>query len=407
VVRLSFAMSSDRRRLTGSESVTFRPDRSISDLVFRLWINGPNPRADGAVMTISSVRADGMTSYALDSSETLLRIKLRSPVHAGASVHAQLAFAVTLPTHSNDRYGVSDDVAWWASAFPLLSYVRGEGFATEPATRLFAEAATSEEFRLQDLAVTAPSGDAVVANGTPGPRVGRTWHFSAASVRDVAVAVGRFRFASTSASGRPIRVAVTTTLPDSASTVADVIAAAVRDHVARFGPFPYAVLNIAVIPDLRGGIEMPGVIYLGTRQLDATPSHEVGHEWFYGLVGDDQARDPWLDEAFATYVEALDNGHTSRYLNTPVPAAGRNRVGKPMTYWEKYGENTYFRSVYLQGSAALIEARGAAGAAAFDHALRCYVNRNAHRVARPADLARALQKLPAALAVLRKFGAIG
>jgi aminopeptidase N len=33
--------------------------------------------------------------------------------------------------------------------------------------------------------------------------------------------------------------------------------------------------------------------------------HEVAHQWFYGLIGDDQIVEPWLDEAAATYAEAL------------------------------------------------------------------------------------------------------
>jgi len=95
------------------------------------------------------------------------------------------------------------------------------------------------------------------------------------------------------------------------------------------------------------------------------------------------------------------------YAGAPIPAAGRNRVGAPITYWEKYGESTYFRSVYLQGATALIRARQAAGATAFDRAIRCYVNSAAHRVARPADLATALRGLPAAADVLRRVGAFG
>jgi aminopeptidase N len=185
-----------------------------------------------------------------------------------------------------------------------------------------------------------------------------------------------------------------------------VIAGGVRDHATRLGPFPFAQLNVVVVPDVHGGIEYPGLILLGTHQLDATPSHEVAHEWFYGLVGNDQARDPWLDEAFATYVEALQHGRISFYAGATVPAAGEANVGKPMTYWEKYDEQTYFRSVYLQGAGALGEARDAVGGKPFDKAIRCYVNAQAHRVARPADLAAALRKLPDALKVLRRAGAI-
>jgi hypothetical protein len=399
-------VSADRRHLAGTESVAFTPDRAVDDIVFRLWMNGPNPHADGGALTVTKVEADDYGSHSLDATKTLLRIQLRHRQAAGTTLHITLSFSVTLPTHSNDRYGVSDDVAWWGSGFPLLAYVRGVGYAREPPTRLFAEATTSEEFRLADLAVTAPTGDTVLANGTPQSRHGTTWHFAATSVRDVAVATGHFRIARTSAAGVPITVGVSASLPDDPNTVAGVIAAAVGDHVRRFGPFPFAQLNVPVIPDVHGGIEYPGEIYLGTHQLDATPSHEVGHEYFYGLVGDDQARDPWLDEAFATYVEALQNGRASYYTGASIPSAGRDKVGEPMTYWAKYGENTYFRSVYLQGATALLEARDAAGAKAFDRALRCYVNRNAHRVVRPGDLAAALRDLPAALRILRRAGAL-
>ena len=30
--------------------------------------------------------------------------------------------------------------------------------------------------------------------------------------------------------------------------------------------------------------------------------------WFYGMVGNSQFRDPWLDEAFASYAEELVDG---------------------------------------------------------------------------------------------------
>ena len=375
--------------------------------MLRLWANNPQTVQYGGRLKATHVSADGMTSYDVTSDNTLLRIRLARRVRAGTTLHARLGFTLALPVGFSDRYGTRVDATWWGTGFPLLSYVRGEGYATEPPTSLFAETATSEEFRLADLAVTAPAGDTVIANGTPGPRHGNTWHFSAASVRDVAVASGHFRLAHARASGVPVTVGVTGSLPDSAATVARVITAGVRDHVRRLGPFPYAQLNVAVVPDVHGGIEYPGQIFLGTHQLDATPSHEVGHEWFYGLVGDDQARDPWLDEAFATYVEALHRDSGGYYAGAPIPPAGRDRVGAPMTYWEKYGESTYFRSVYLQGATALLQARQASGATSFDRALRCYVNAAAHRVARPAELSAALRHLPAALAVLRRAGAFG
>ena len=65
------------------------------------------------------------------------------------------------------------------------------------------------------------------------------------------------------------------------------------------------------------GIEYPGIIAITLREYDpnadfgATPvtvmrettvAHEVGHQWFYNLVGDDQLDEPWLDESLTQYI---------------------------------------------------------------------------------------------------------
>jgi hypothetical protein len=251
----------------------------------------------------------------------------------------------------------------------------------------------------------------VLATGTPG-RVEdaaggrRRHHFSAVAIRDVAVAVGPMELTTREAAGVPVVVGVTTGLGESGPRIADRVADAVRHHTALLGPFPFSRLVVPVLPDIAGGIEYPGLFLLGRKQADdATPSHETAHEWFYGLVGDNQGRDPWLDESFATYAEALVRGTGGRYLTTRIPAAGQGRVGAPMTYWEPRA-SVYYRSVYVQGAAALLRARSAAGAVAFDRAIRCYVAANAHTVATPADLERALKGLPAAVAALRRVGAL-
>ena len=58
-------------------------------------------------------------------------------------------------------------------------------------------------------------------------------------------------------------------------------------------------------PDLdRTGIEYPTLIFLGADGIARVTTHEVAHQWFYSLVGNDQARDPVLDEGLATYAQA-------------------------------------------------------------------------------------------------------
>jgi hypothetical protein len=399
-------VAADKRSVTGTERVTFRPDLTVDRLVFRLWANGPASRSGGGSSAVSRVLVDGAErSFSTAHSGTLVSVPLPRAVRAGTAIVADLTFSLTLPYGVNERWGRSGQTVWFGSGFPLLAWERGRGWATEPPTSAFAEAATSESFRLS-LSVDAPAGDVVLATGVPAGGSGRIRRRTADAVRDVMVAVGPFQVARGKAGDVPVAVGVAPGVSDNPSWLLDRHLLGIAAHVRRFGPFPYASLDVAVVPVVKGGIEFPAGILLGSGQdRDATLVHELGHEWFYGLVGDDQARDPWLDEAFATYAEALARGTAGTYLSTSIPYSGRNRVGAPMTYWESH-RDAYYRSVYVQGAAALLRARAQVGAAAFDRAIRCYVAATAHRVARPADLARALAGLPAALTTLRRVGAL-
>jgi hypothetical protein len=120
------------------------------------------------------------------------------------------------------------------------------------------------------------------------------------------------------------------------------------------------------------------------------------------MVGNSQFRDPWLDEAFASWAEALADPGSGLVDESALDMAGP--VGGDMGDYEN--SRSYFRLVYDKGGAALLAARRAAGPDAFDAAVRCYVDAAAWSIATPGDVAAALADLPEALAVLAGAGAI-
>jgi aminopeptidase N len=74
------------------------------------------------------------------------------------------------------------------------------------------------------------------------------------------------------------------------------------------GPYPYPELDIIDVPGGFGGIEYPGLVFIGTLGevdiIDPTV-HEVAHQWFYGLIGNDQLTEPWIDEGASRYGQVL------------------------------------------------------------------------------------------------------
>jgi hypothetical protein len=408
-ITLTFDLTDDLATVRGTEKVTFTPDLPVRELVFRLTANTPPSVAAGNRVEVTSATADPTGgAYRVEpggaASSTqggLLVVPLGRELLPGQQVSAQVGFTLTLGRQAFDRFGRLQSYAWWGSGQPLLAWERGVGWHREPLLRFTAESATSEAAAV-DLTVTAPTAYTVLSSGTQDPPAAagegrRSWHAVADQARDVSVAVGPFALAERSVSGA--RVVVGTPQDTAPAALLAEAERAVRELSRRFGPPPYPVINLARLPLDGGGIEYPGsILMLDDSRLVIV--HEVAHQWFYGMVGNSQARDPWLDEAFASWAEEVVDGTLSeRALGLP------GRVGDPTT---SYGgdERRYYTTVYGKGSAAITAARRAAGAARFDAAVRCYVNANAWRIARPADLRRALAGLPAAVKVLEDAGAL-
>ncbi len=65
-----------------------------------------------------------------------------------------------------------------------------------------------------------------------------------------------------------------------------------------------------------GGMEYPNITVIGSSsnafQLELVIAHEVGHNWFYGMLGSNEREHPWMDEGINSFNEL-------RYLRTKYP----------------------------------------------------------------------------------------
>ncbi|MBV9410036.1 MAG: hypothetical protein JO148_00455, partial [Acidimicrobiia bacterium] len=178
-----------------------------------------------------------------------------------------------------------------------------------------------------------------------------------------------------------------------------------QTHSARFGSYAWSTYTLAITPDLTGGIEYPTFVMQGPGTIGRTTSHELGHEWFYSLVGNDQGRDPWLDEGLASYAEGRYEGTINNFKAATIPSGAAGQLGQPMTYWNGVSHSLYNSGVYVQGAKALATL-GNGNYDLVDCGLRIYAARNAYRIARPADLINAMATVfPDAPQVLANFGA--
>jgi aminopeptidase N len=198
---------------------------------------------------------------------------------------------------------------------------------------------------------------------------GRTRVFSAINVRDFTLAAAAdYRTSRASVGDTEVRVLTRPGGPASAMLAA--AKAALSKLETRLGPYPYPVLE--VIQSAGGyGMEGPGVAWIptgaATSDLTYLVTHEIAHQWFYGIVGSDQARDPFADEATADFVAryVLGMRRTSRCATTPLDR----------TIY-RYTSACYYETVYIQGGNLLEAARQKMGSTAFWAAFRGYLADN-------------------------------
>lgn len=102
---------------------------------------------------------------------------------------------------------------------------------------------------------------------------------------------------------------------ESSEVAVDLAEKALRLYSELFGPYERDVLSV-VQADMDINMEFDGLILIQSSfywlyrdpprsDLHIIVPHEVLHQWFFSLVGNNQAMEPWLDESIATYAESL------------------------------------------------------------------------------------------------------
>ena len=272
-----------------------------------------------------------------------------------ATLRSSLSGSNWLFTRAN---GIIDMHRWipWVSrrrAFDRPNH--GDPFVTPVSPRVTVRIRSDTPLRYGN------TGDRVAISGD-----GLTRTFRALNVRDfVVTAAADYRTKQAVVGDNVVRVVYRPGFP--ASAALDAATNALRKLEARLGPYPYKVLKVVQSAGAYG-MEGPGVAWIptgtGSSNLRYLVTHEIAHQWFYGLVGNDQAREPFADEAAADFVARSVLG--SRRGSRCSTAA----LDRPIY---RYSASCYYEVVYIQGGNLLDNARRRMGGAVFWAALRGYV----------------------------------
>jgi Peptidase family M1 domain len=382
--------------LSGSERIEFvnRGPRALSSVWLRLWANGPDDCRPRRIRVQVEAPA---TAGAERVSCTALEVRLAAPVPPGGRGAISLNFEVQ-GRRVADRFGRVRETVLLGNVIPVLAVRDRRGLHLEPYAKrgetFYSLAARWDAvLRLPARLRAATTGATVSEEETGGER---TLRVSSGQARDFSLAVGPLRLVQASEGGVNVRVFAQQGVRGSRGALR-IARRAVRALGRRLGPYDSTELDVVLVRGGLGagiGMEYPELVF-SIPAADVI-THEVAHQWWYGLVGNNQYLEPWLDESFAQYSHERLHPRVNfcrprRPYLLVAPWRRDIRLDSTMELFERGSPAAIGEVVYLAGSCALQRLERDIGRARMTTVLRRLQTRHRHGVMTQSDVLDAIR----------------
>ena len=366
--------------------------------------------------TLDSLDVNGapVANYTLDGQK--LEIPLSSPLVPESVIVIQMQFSLLLPL-LQEAHGVRPQIFGYSQAqmnltdwYPfVVPNIAGQWVLHNPwyyGEHLVYDAA--------DFVVNVKPGDPAVSpviasSGVPSQNGEWTTYTLTSGRTFVISASTEYQTASVQV-GNAIITSYYFPMYDTAGKAALAASAqAMQVYTQRYGtPYSHQTFSI-VMGDFNDGMEFSGLVFMsrGAYNIyDGTPEsllttvtvHETAHQWWFEQVADDQALQPWLDEAFAAYSEHIF--YETAYPNSVswwwsywYPRVGGTQAlpWVDISIYDAQGFVPYTNTVYLHGAHFLDDLRTRLGDQVFFGFLHDYLVEENGKIATSADFFRILR----------------
>ena len=377
----------------------------IGELYFHIY---PNAFIEhGGKLVVHGVASSrGALEYSIEGSDrTVLHVVLDREVKPGEVHEILVNFTVYIP-EKPDRFGYNRGIFALGNWYPILAVYDDEGWNLDPyyphGESFYSEVADYEVYLIVPQGVTVAATGSLVEERRLGGSV--VQHWKAVDVRDFAMTCSRYytMLEDTALNGR-VRV-ISYFLPEDeigGKAALEAAVKAVNAYSSLYGDYPFRELRVAETGGWFGGMEYPQIVFISSRLYDRSDlileyvvAHEVGHQWWYSAVGNDENDEPWLDEGlteFSTvmyfewnygrdYAEKVFDRMVREDYYRFLDRRGDLPVARPVTF---FGDDTqaYYTIVYSKGAFILWYLRHVVGDKLFFDGMREFYRRYRFKVA--------------------------
>ncbi|MFC4778929.1 M1 family metallopeptidase [Paenibacillus sp. GCM10023252] len=333
---------------------------------------------------------------------TLAKLHLPVPVEPNKSVTLRMSYEVKLP-EVFARMGYSGDFIMAGQWFPKLAVyetagTRGRSSEGWNAHQYHGNSEFYSDFGIYSVRIKVPAKYKVAATGFQTKPIEtkdglKIYQFYADDVHDFAWAASPdfvYDEAAYSTKGVP-GVRIKLYLDPAHAHLKDRYMHAAKTSLAKYaqwyGEYPYSTLSVVVPPkggNGAGGMEYPTLVTAFAAEhdnpgydLERTVVHEIGHQYWYGMVASNEFEEAWLDEGFTSYAEdkVMESEYgvepnlrvESSYMTDPAPL-------KQLS-WSYDDNNHYAENVYIRAKLVLVGMEKQVGTKTMQKIMRTYFSK--------------------------------
>lgn len=383
-IRLS--LDTESHTLTGSAEITYYSRaKKLSELSLQIYANAyqsevvneqyieyayPDSELSFGGIEIANITSSthGILSYKLCGEDnTTLRIKLKKGLARKEKITFTVDYTITLPNIKH-RLGYTDYVYNIANFYPIMCIYENGGFTEYNYSKLgdpfYSEIANyNVNFTFPKNFIVAHTGSEVTRIENNNDTI--TLKLSAEKVRDFAICASPYFIVRTIPLGN-VTIKYYYINEDNADSRLNHIKSVMEAFSNYYTDYPYNTLSVVKTPFAFGGMEYPQLVYisdtLSGEESEMVITHELAHQWWYGLVGNDQIKHPWLDESLAEFstlyyyrqqnavkYESYFKNYYDKYIRyaSITGLTGDNAVMDDCLY--DYDDYRYSANVYTKG----------------------------------------------------------
>lgn len=315
-----------------SQSVSYinNTGNSLDELYFHLYDNAFSATAiDKPVSSVYETKAyyNGFSEGKIDienlkvenedcavvydnEDKTLLRVELKNELKNKERVKVSFEYSLVIP-NVNHRFGYGENTINLGNFYPIASVYTAEGFDKNGyhynGDPFYSNMANYK------VNLTLNNGYTVA---TTGYEVGRTTSenkttcsYEAIAVRDFALVISD-KFTEITKNIGETLVKYYYYGDEKPEDSLNTAGLTIETFNKLFGTYPYSTLSVVESNFVHGGMEFPNLVLISDAldnydDYTQTIVHEIAHQWWYGIVGNNEYNHGWLDEGLAEYSTAL------------------------------------------------------------------------------------------------------